>query len=94
MKILWSPNAMQHLIAVRAHISEDSPNAAERVAAKILLRVESLALHPHLGRPGRVAGTRELVIPDTPYILPYRINKSCVEVIAVFHGRQRWPELL
>ncbi len=94
MNILWSPNAMQHLIAVRAHISEDSPNAAERVAAKILLRVESLALHPLLGRPGRVAGTRELVIPDTPYILPYRIDKSCVEVFAVFHGRQRWPDLL
>lgn len=94
MKILWSPRAIEHLVAVRAYIALDDPPAAERVAAKILLRVESLALHPNMGRPGRIAGTRELVIPDTPYILPYRIHKSCVEVIAIFHGRQCWPELL
>ncbi len=85
---------MEHLLAVRAHIAMDNPRAAERVAARIVLSVENLALHPHLGRPGRVTGTRELVVADTPYILPYRIYKNCVEVIAVFHGRQRWPELL
>lgn len=94
MKILWSPIAIEHLLAVRAHIAMDNPRAAERVAAKILLCVETLALHPHLGRPGRVTGTRELVVADTPYILPYRIYKNCVEVIAVFHGRQPWPEIL
>jgi toxin ParE1/3/4 len=94
MKILWSPIAIEHLFAARAHIARDNPSAAERIAAKILFSVENLAQHPHLGRPGRVAGTRELGVPDTPYILPYRIHKNCVEVIAVFHGSQRWPELL
>ena len=89
MKILWSSVAIDHLISVRAHIAKDNPHAAQRMAAKILISVESLALHPHLGRPGRVTGTRELVVPDTPYILPYRIHKNAVEIITVFHGRQR-----
>ena len=47
-----------------------------------------------MGRPGRVLGTRELVIPDTPYIIPYRVRGDRLELIAVFHGRQKWPAKL
>jgi len=50
-----------------------------------------LESHPQIGRPGRVVGTRELVVPDTPYISPYRIRHDRLELIAVFHGRQKWP---
>ena len=94
MKIIWSPRAIEHLLAVRAYIAQDNPAAAGRVAACILSSVENLALHPNLGRAGRISGTRELVIPDTPYLVPYRIYKNRVEIIAVFHGRQRWPKHL
>ena len=40
----------------------------------------------------RVAGTRELVVPDTPYVIPYRLRGDRLEVIAVFHGPQKWPK--
>jgi len=47
-----------------------------------------------MGRPGRLFGTRELVVPDTPYIVPYRVRGERLELMAVFHGRQKWPEEL
>lgn len=62
------------------------------MAATLLEAVERLAARPNLGRPGRVAGTRELVIPGTPYVIPYRLRGDGLEIIAVFHGRQKWPK--
>ncbi len=94
MKIVWSPRAIEHLIAIHTFIAEDSPNAAQAVAARIVASVERLALYPNRGRPGRVPGTRELVIAGTPYVLPYRVHTGRLEIIAVFHGRQRWPQSL
>jgi toxin ParE1/3/4 len=47
---------------------------------------------PHRGRPGRWPGTRELVIPRTPYIVPYRVQGDLIEILRVFHGARRWPE--
>ena len=94
MKIVWSPRAVEHLIAIRAFIAKDSPDAAQAVAAKIIASVEQLALYPNRGRAGRIPGTRELVIAGTAYVLPYRVKAERLEIIAVFHGRQRWPETL
>jgi addiction module RelE/StbE family toxin len=94
MKIVWSRRAMRHLTHVRDYIAKDSPKAAQEVATRILEAVERLADYPNLGRPGRKPGTRELVVPHTPYVIPYRVRGERVEVIAVFHGSQRWPDLL
>jgi toxin ParE1/3/4 len=94
MKVIWSPRAIEHLIALRAYIAKDSPQSAAQVAASVLRSVKRLTQHPHIGRVGRVAGTRELLIAGTPYVVPYRVRKGRVELIAVFHGRQCWPELL
>jgi toxin ParE1/3/4 len=60
----------------------------------LLEAVERLAELPGLGRPGRVAGTRELIVPGTPYIVPYRLRGDRLEVIAVFHTSQKWPRRL
>jgi toxin ParE1/3/4 len=46
----------------------------------------------HRGRPGRWPGTRELIIPGTPYIVPYRVKGPVVEILRVFHGARRWPD--
>jgi toxin ParE1/3/4 len=94
MKIVWSRRAIRHLVSVRDYIAQDSPKSAGVVAQRILDLVDQRAVHPNLGKPGRISGTRELVVPRTPYIIPYRIRGERVEVIAVFHGRQRWPDLL
>jgi toxin ParE1/3/4 len=94
MKVVWSPRAVRHLVDLRAYIEKDSEQNAAAVAKRILEAVELLETQPEMGRPGRVLGTRELVIPDTPYIIPYRVRRERLELIAVFHGRQKWPAKL
>jgi plasmid stabilization system protein ParE len=75
-------------------VARDDPAAADRFVTRIVEAIETLCDHPHLGRPGRVAGTRELVIADTPYIVPYRVVDDGVEILAVIHGARRWPDRL
>ncbi|CAN5881466.1 type II toxin-antitoxin system mRNA interferase toxin, RelE/StbE family [soil metagenome] len=94
MIIIWSPRAIEHLAHLRSYIARDNPNAANRIAGLLLDAVERLAVLPNLGRPGRVAGTRELVVPGTPYVIPYKLRGARLEVIAMFHGRQKWPKRL
>lgn len=92
--IVWSPRAIAHLADLRAYIARDNPNEAGRIATTLLAAVERLAELPHLGRSGRVAGTRELVVAGIPYVIPYRVRGQRLEIIAVFHGRQKWPKRL
>jgi toxin ParE1/3/4 len=92
--LVWSPRAITHLVELRAYIARENPAAAARVAETLLAAVERLAEVPNLGRPGRVSGTRELVVPGTPYVIPYRLRADRLEVLAVFHGRQKWPKRL
>lgn len=61
------------------------------MVSKIMTAVDLLSSYPSMGRAGRVSGTRELIIPDTPFIVPYRIKNACVEVLRVFHTSQKWP---
>jgi toxin ParE1/3/4 len=81
-------------VALRRYIEKDSEQNAALVAKRILDAVELLQAQPEIGRPGRVLGTRELVVPGTPYIIPYRLRRERLELIAVFHGRQKWREKL
>lgn len=94
MKIVWSRRAVQHLVALRERIAKDSEQNAALVAGRILDAIDLLQTQPEMGRPGRILGTRELVISDTPFIIPYRIRNQRLELIAVFHGRQKWPKKL
>jgi toxin ParE1/3/4 len=65
---------------------------ASKVVARVFHRVEMLGELPHIGRAGRVPGTRELVVTDTPFVVPYRVNEKDVEMLAIFHGARQWPE--
>jgi toxin ParE1/3/4 len=94
VSIVWSPRAIDHLAHLRAYIARDNPKAANRIARALLEAVGRLAELPNLGRPGRIAGTRELVVPGTPYVVPHRLRADRLEVIAVFHARQKWPKHL
>lgn len=94
MTVVWSPRAVAHLAHLRASIARDNPKAAGRVADDLLTAVERLGEFPNLGRPGRVTGTRELIVPGTPYVIPYRLRGDRLEVIAIFHVRQKWPNRL
>jgi toxin ParE1/3/4 len=67
--------------------------AAREVVLRILHVVEQLLPNnPHMGRPGRVPGTRELVIPNTPYIVPYRVRGDELQIMRVYHSARRWPD--
>lgn len=92
MKLRWTTPALRDLEAIGDYIARDNPAAADRVVTRILDQAELIAAHPHAGRTGRVPGTREAVISDTPFILPYRVREEAVEVLAVFHGARQWPE--
>ena len=94
MTVVWSPRAIGHLAALRDYIARENPGAAARTATTLLVAVDRLAELPHLGRPGRVSGTRELVVPGTRYVIAYRVRAERLEIVAVFHGRQRWPKHL
>ena len=92
MRIVWTAPALRDLAAVRDFIGLDNPAAAARQVGFILGAVASLARHPEIARAGRLPGTRELVVGNTPFLLPYRVRDEAIEVLRVLHGRQRWPE--
>ena len=74
-----------------AYIAADNPKLAGRLTFEIEARVETFAVQPEIGRPGRVDGTREFVLTGTPYILPYRVRDGRVEILAALHASREWP---
>ena len=76
MKVVWSRRAILHLISLRKFIEKDSEQNAALVAKRILDSIDLLQTQPDMGRPGRVLGTRELVIPNTPFIVPTACVKT------------------
>lgn len=91
MDVKWLKNALKNLEKEAEYIAEDSPQAAIVVVQKIKERVDLLRENPSLGRPGRIDGTKELVIDKTPYIVPYRICNNKVEILRVFHTSRKLP---
>ena len=91
MQVRWSPEASNDFVRIVEYLREQNPEAALRVARKIYTAIANLKTHPNRGRPGRVNGTRELVLAPLPYITVYRVLQEAVEVARVLHGAQRWP---
>jgi addiction module RelE/StbE family toxin len=92
VKIVWTEPARRDLREIVLYIAQDSPYAARALQAEIRTRVALLQDNPNLGRPGRIDGSRELVMGNNPYILPYRVRQDRIEILAVYHGARRWPE--
>lgn len=93
MRIVWTQLALNDVQHVWDSIAQDHPHAADEVIERISKTVRNLISYPQLGRPGRVRGTRELVILGTPYLVPYRIKKDRLEILAILHGSRRWPSI-
>ena len=93
MRILWSPEALEDLTDIRAYVSQDDPAAATHLVKRIVsLVAKQLPANPMSGRPGRVQGTRELVIARTPFVAPYRVSSDRIEILRVYHAARLWPE--
>ena len=91
MQVVWLKSALNNLDEIAKYISQESPQAAQQVVDLIVEQVNQLTAQPAIGRPGRVVGTRELVISNSHYLVPYRIINNQVEILRVFHTSRRLP---
>lgn len=91
MRVDWLPEAERNRESQLAYIAERNPRAAIDMGDAIEAAVARLADHPEGARPGRVRGTRELIVTGTPYVVVYRVEPSAVLILRVLHGAQRWP---
>lgn len=92
MSIDWLPEAHRNRFEQLDFIAEDNPLAAAEQDDEIERQVNMLLQHPKMGRPGRIKGTRELVISGTPFIAVYRLKGAQrIEVLRLLHGSQLWP---
>jgi len=91
VRIEWLPLARRDRADQLAYVAEHDPGAAINLGDAIESAISHLAEHPRIGRAGRVPGTRELVVADTPYLLAYRIEPGAVVILRLFHGAQQWP---
>jgi addiction module RelE/StbE family toxin len=94
MKLEFNLQSVESLASIKAYIERDSPVAATRVAEKIIETARRLRQLPLLGRKGKKAGTRELVVPGLPYIIAYRIVEETIVVDAIIQTRMKWPREL
>ena len=92
MHVRWLKRALKNLDEEAEYIARDDPKAAERIVEHIATTVDRLIAHPALGRPGRVPGTRELIVSGTSYIVPYRVIGDTIVILRVFHTARKWPE--
>jgi toxin ParE1/3/4 len=70
MRLRWTTPALPDLETIGDYIARDNPSAAAKIISRIFHQTDMLAGTPHMGRSGRVPETRELVISDTPFIVP------------------------
>lgn len=91
MRLVWTPEAVDQIEAIRDYIARDSERTAQNIVLKLLESVDLLTTKPRAGRPGRISDTREMVVSATPYIIVYRTSDTTIEILSVRHGRRRWP---
>lgn len=88
VEIVWSRLALTRLREIREYVARDKPDAAEKLATRIVTLVEALKEHPYLGRAGSEPGVRELLVGGTPYLIFYRVRASRVTITTIWHGAQ------
>jgi toxin ParE1/3/4 len=91
--IKWTEQATQQLDQAHDYIALANNKAvAARITMQIVTAVQQLATFPMSGKAGRLLGTRELVISNTPFIAAYAIDRADIIILAIYHGAQQWPE--
>lgn len=94
MRVKWTRRALREQDAAFEWIVTENPRAAAEVIDRLWAATRHLSEQPGIGRPGRVDGTRELVVGRTPYIVVYRIGPEQIEILAVLHHARDWPQSL
>lgn len=91
MKIRWTPKASTQLEAIYDYMADNSLRAAELLVERIHSAIEILEDYPEAGRRGRIEGTRELIVTNSPYIVFYRIRHETIHILAIIHGARKLP---
>ncbi len=89
---MWSRHAFGDRMAIFDYIKVDNPRAAMAIDDRIDARADGLSDFPKSGRPGRVIGTRELVVTGTPYIIIYQPTADAARILRILHSARRWPD--
>jgi len=94
MQIKWLSRALQNLDNEAEYIAKNDPATARLVIQRIFDAVNLLSENPALGHAGRIHGTRELIVPKTRYIIPYRVRPRLnrIEILRIFHSSRRLPK--
>jgi len=92
VQIRWLRTAQRNLDDEITFIAAEDPQAAQRTLSRIREAIALLEIQPGLGHPGRVPGTRELVVANSRYLIPYRVNRQTVEILRVFHTSRQLPQ--
>lgn len=90
----WLKKALADLDSSLSYVETNQGEAtAKALATKLFSAVDSIVHDPSIGRPGRIAGTRELVISGTKYLIPFRVKGTEVQILRIFHTSRKPPNL-
>jgi len=91
--VIWLPRALNDRRHQVYYVFQRNPQAAVRLETVVRSQAELLRSHPLAGRIGRQKATRELVVPNSPYVIIYRIDEKAqqIEILRLLHGAQEWP---
>ena len=94
MQVRWLAAALRNLDDEAEFVARENPAAARALVQRIVGAVGLLGENPALGRPGRIHGTRELVVAGTRYVVPYRVRLELdrIEILRVLHTSRRLPK--
>ena len=91
MRVKWLRNVAQHLEDAYDYLEKDNPEVAQAFMQDVYRLVNLLPAQPAMGLAGRVVGTREQIIQDYPFIIPYRVKQDEIHILRIFHTRLRLP---
>ena len=92
MRVIWSAASVRHLQEIIDYLQGESSAGAVTIRRRILATSLRVGQMLYSGRIGRVDGTREAVVPRSPYIVVYQVSEQAVEILGIWHGARQWPE--
>jgi toxin ParE1/3/4 len=92
VKLRWTDGAIEDLQSAHRYLEAEKPRAAWQLVNTVVSAVERLEQFPHMGRPGRVEGSRELPVTGTPFVVAYRVKGESIHILAILHAARKWPK--
>ena len=89
-RLQWRPMALTDCDAIMVYVAQDNPTAAINLDIEFESKAENARLRPTLYKPGRMKGTREIIVRPN-YVMVYRVIGDVVEMLRVLHAAQQWP---